>query len=296
MRLAGMLSKAPVALKGRLLEALARRVGLDPNAYVVSNLGISNGLRFKVPAKRQDLAFGRPDDSLSERATLALAKLLAPSCDHFVDVGANFGLFSASVRMATGGRVPMTAVEADPTLAALLDDNLRTNFGEGACEVVRAAASAAAGRTAFNRNLDDDLSGSLTDHFSAKHRLESVEVDGVTIADLLRRKQTTRALVKVDVEGAGTLAWTGASPEWRRIRFLLMEIIGPETEARLPDVICRDTGWAAYYIRDFRLIESRMQSWTYVDPFWNWLFTSVPAHELRRLLGDRFEVVAGTGG
>ena len=84
----------------------------------------------------------------------------------------------------------------------------------------------------------------------------------------------TRACVKIDVEGAGVEVWQGTKNQKDRIAWLIIEIIGPETEASLPAAIIAETGWNAFYIRDYELVRSKAGEFKYADPFYNWLFTA----------------------
>ena len=97
------------------------------------------------------------------------------------------------------------------------------------------------------------------------------------VADLLSHIPVpfARAVERADlngriwtVEGAGVAAWAGLRPAQDRIRWLIMEIIGPEAQANLPG----RTGWNAYYIRDYELVPSRTGEFEHRAPFYNWLF------------------------
>ncbi|MCX7140582.1 MAG: FkbM family methyltransferase [Proteobacteria bacterium] len=289
--LSGIWSKAPVGLKGALWTRIGRRlVGSNPE-YVTSNLGISNALEFRVPTSRPDLAFGGPADNLSERSTIALATTLAKSSRSFVDVGANYGIFSAAVSTASNNKLPIIAVEADPNLSRLLADNIsRSRLAN--CSVISGAITKESGNLVFYSNIDDDSSGSITHHFSQTHRVLPVEVKGIPLAEILVEHNIQEALIKIDVEGAGCQVWEGLGCEWKRARWIIYEIIGPEAEARLPETISNETGWDSYYIRDFQLIRTDFADYKYVPPFWNWLFTAVPVDELRLLLANKFEILS----
>jgi hypothetical protein len=100
-------------------------------------------------------------------------------------------------------------------------------------------------------------------------------------------------MVKVDVEGTGAQVWTGLAEYFREISYLVIEMLAPEIEQQLPARIIRQTGWHAYYIRDFELIESRNGEFSYVEPYWNWLFCGLDPSALRhRLSGTGFCIVS----
>ena len=281
----------PAALKGAFAERVFRRLARGSSAVELdSNLGLDERLKWRVPAANALLAFGLPAEDLSERATLDLSRSLAPHADGFLDVGANYGIFAAAVRLEMQGReFPVVCVEADPELAARLARNCESNALD--VEVLACAASNGRGRAKFLRNLSDDSSGSLTTHFAGQHVTREIEVDTVPLSDVLDRIGLERALVKIDVEGAGVLAWEGLSVAIPRIRFVVMEVIGPEATARLPERIVAETGWHSYYIEDYVLRELRWSEFRYRHPFWNWLFCKDGPATLRQILPARFRII-----
>jgi FkbM family methyltransferase len=287
--LAQLFARLPVALKGRVTQRLASVLcGKARDRTVKSNLGIASHLRFRVPLARGDLAFSRPELNLAERATLELAAQLARHCGWFLDVGANYGLFSAQLACQAG--IPTIAIEADPQLCALLADNVAENFSN--VSVVHAAASAHDAQSlVFHQNLDDDLSGSLSLAFADIHRTRKVEVPGLALSTLIAERGLDKVLVKVDVEGAGAEVWRGLAAAADKVEFLIMEIIQPESAARLPQQICDETGFRSYYIRDYDLICTDFASYDYVEPFWNWVFTRDDPAALVERLDRRFRVI-----
>jgi hypothetical protein len=71
-----------------------------------------------------------------------------------------------------------------------------------------------------------------------------------------------------------------------------MEMLDPEMKAGLPRRIMAETGWHAYYIRDFSLIRSLDGEFEYRPPFFNWLLCAAPPATLRDVLaGTPFRVV-----
>jgi len=101
-------------------------------------------------------------------------------------------------------------------------------------------------------------------------------------------------MVKIDVEGAGEKVWNGAVETLNATRYLVMEMLAPEIEAKLPARIIREGGLKAYYIRDFELIPSVDGEFDYVAPFWNWLFCRMsPSQLAARLSATGFRVVKG---
>ncbi|MHB2169132.1 FkbM family methyltransferase [Alsobacter sp. R-9] len=249
---------------------------------VETNLGYDLSIRALIPAEKTDLLFGRPENNLAERGTMALARVLAQGCSAFVDVGANEGLFTFAAAEVLGrGRSNLVhAFEPDPILFQRLSDNIRRNGLD--VQLIQAAASDKTERQVFYRNISDDSSGSLTTYFADKHETDQITVDALALSHYLDEKNITDACVKIDVEGAGVAAWCGLAPAAGRIGSVIIEIIGPETEAQLPYRIIQETGWNAFYIRDYELVPSRLGEFDYVAPFYNWLFTSLSLDVLRK--------------
>jgi FkbM family methyltransferase len=278
---------APPAIKtpgfARVATAIASRCLLD-TAVVETNMGLSDSFHLSVPPNKGALLFGRPNHGVAERATIALVRALAPWSDAFLDVGANEGLFTFSLAadLPPSQHSKIHCFEPDADLFARLRSNLAKNT-IGA-HVNNIAVSDIVGRQVFYRNLTDDSSGSLTTHFAEYHKTIATAVETTTLAHYLVEHSLNRACVKIDVEGAGVSVWSGTRTQRDRIAWLVMEIIGPETDAQLPGQIITETGWNGYYIRDYELVPSRAGEFEYVTPFYNWLFTSADLSALRAAL------------
>lgn len=274
-------------------SALARMLP-DDGALCRTNFGIAPYLACDLPIAKSNYVFGRPENNLSERATCELTKILVAECRTFVDVGANEGLFTFMVHATRPGDIDLHCFEPDKRLCARLERNLLANGIKSFSNNV--AVSSQSGLAAFFRNLDDDLSGSLTGHFAHKHRTEAIKVRTVSLGDYFRMHGINRALVKIDVEGAGVMVWDGARDAVAGIEYLVIEMLKPEITAGLPSNIMRDTGWHGYYIRDFDLVNSVEGEFAYVAPFWNWLFCNLsPAALSNKLNGTKFRVVMAEG-
>ena len=286
--------RAPSFLKSKsacgVLSAMAA-ARQQPQALVETNLGISAGLRVLVPAQKHELQFGHPDHNLAERATLRLAGELALRSGAFVDIGANEGIFTFYIACQTqGGSFPIHSFEPDRDLFERLSANVRRNHI--AAVVNPLAVSDRDGRQTFYRDASSDLSGSLSDYFAVNHETTPTEVEVTTLESYLGRHGLRETCVKVDVEGAGELVWAGARRAASRIKWLIMEILQPEVEARLPARIIAETGWSGYYIRDFELVQSREGEFEYRAPFYNWLFCPRdPASLARELAGTKFSIL-----
>jgi FkbM family methyltransferase len=280
-------------MKGRLFERVfsrALRAAGRPSHLMVTNLGVRSALRCEMPISKPSYLFGRPENATAERASLTLAKTLATDCDHFLDVGANEGIYTFLVGEAVGSGIGLHWFEPDHDLGERLHRNLARNGVSARGN--RAAAAAETGEAVFFRNHSDDASGSLTDFFSTKHMTSPEPVRTIALSEYLRANEVQSALVKIDVEGAGAQVWSGASSEVSRVKYFLMEMLEPEIRARLPATLIAEGGLNAYYIRDYDLVQSTSGEFDYVAPFWNWLFCRLSPPALRdRLAGTPFRVV-----
>ena len=286
---------APVRFKTawpyKAIAALASRV-TAPRTLIETNFGIATEIRALVPSDKHYLLYGRPDHIEHERGTLDLARIFARHSRAFVDVGANEGLFVFSVAseigLSQGARIH--AFEPDIDLYNRLKLNLSRNM-IGA-KLNQIAVCDRIGRQTFHRNLNNDLSGSLAKYFTESHETIAVEIDTTTLSNYLVANDLTDVCLKIDVEGAGSLAWAGTEGARDRISWLLIEIIGPEVAENLPRRILEETGWSAYYIRDYELVPSIAGEFDYRAPFYNWLFCPADRNQLTKLLtGSKFRVL-----
>jgi FkbM family methyltransferase len=275
----------------RCCASLVRRSLGATEDIVVTNFGLGAGLRCQIAMNKTAYAFGKLEHMLSERATFALVRELAADCEEFVDVGANEGAFTFLVHDAHP-KLRLHWFEPDRQLARRLATNLASN--DIVARGNEMAVAERRGTATFFKNLSDDASGSLSDLFTQKHVTRAETVETISLAEYFRDQGICDAMVKVDVEGAGTKVWNGAVETSKAIRYLVMEMLTPEIEAGLPARIIRETDLKAYYISDFELIPSVDGAFDYVAPFWNWLFCRLSPSELAaRLSMTGFRVSKG---
>jgi FkbM family methyltransferase len=269
-------SKWKTPLFERVCSKLVHHVAYPTENLIVSNFGLNANLRCFVSPYKSTYAFGKFDHTLSERATFALVRELVSDCDEFIDVGAHEGAFTFLVHN-DHPQVRLHWFEPDRQLAQRLGKNLAGN-SIVACGSEMAVAERR-GTATFYKNLTDDSSGSLGMFAQAQVTCPEM-VETIPLTEYFRARGIGNALVKVDVEGAGENVWNGAVETSKAIRYLVIEMIGPEIAADLPARIIRETDFKAYYIRDFELIPSVDGTFQYVDPFWNWLFCRLSPSEL----------------
>src|SRR5262245_27241056 len=278
---------APASVKIPVFEWICSRITRNIRVdFLETNMGISSGLRCQVPTTKHEYLFGRPENYIGERSTCELVKRLSADCSHFIDVRANEGLFTFIVYASRGKNITLHFFEPDPTLFDRLSNNLKANNIDAVGNAVAVAQQT--GEGIFYRNLDDDSTGSLVEYFVQSHRTKPECVRTISLNDYFTTHQIAKAIVKVDVEGAGSDVWQGSKEAANNIEYLIIEILEPEVTSRLPARIMSETGWNGYYIENFNLRHSVEGKFSYVHPFWNWLFCNrSPSGLAKRLAGTK---------
>jgi FkbM family methyltransferase len=115
--------------------------------------------------------------------------------DHFVDVGANVGVFSCLVGTRLPG-VRITAVEPFPPIREFLEYNLALNGLD--VRVVDSAVGAQAGKATFEI-LERDVLNRLAPKDAEIPTSRGIQVTVQTLDDIVG--PTSPALIKIDVEG-----------------------------------------------------------------------------------------------
>lgn len=257
-----------------------------------TNLGIQFGYHIRLPSTTSPvLLFGTPDNYQGERGSLYLAIALASDCSAFLDVGAHHGYFIFFLIGSVGNAFPIYFFEPNERLFREISRNVDSN----ALKSVRGfqmAMGATCGATKFHLNLSNDCSSSLKTYFQSTNRTKEVEVAITTFSEFVCRHQLNNVLIKVDIEGAEKEFLRGVASDSNRIRYLIIEILGPAVQSGFILAAMRKLDMEAYYINDFSLEHSIDGSFTYVPPQYNWLFCHLTPEELsKRLEGTRFKVL-----
>ncbi|MGP0030231.1 MAG: FkbM family methyltransferase [Acidimicrobiales bacterium] len=115
--------------------------------------------------------------------------------DHFVDVGANVGVFSALIGTRLPG-VRITAVEPFPPIRAFLERNLALNDLD--VQLVDSAVGAESGSATFEV-LERDVLNRLAPASAVVPRAQGITVAVQTLDEIVGG--SSPALIKIDVEG-----------------------------------------------------------------------------------------------
>ena len=265
----------------RGLSALARRSGDASEAE--TNLGIDASLRCRLPLDKGSWIFGLPEDYVGERGALAILAALGNQSDAILDVGAHVGYFSYYLAKHVPTTVPIHYFEPDPSLFAIIENNVRSN---GLSNVIghMEAMGARTERSIFFQNLSNNLSGSLEREVVATVESREIAVQVRSFDDFSREIGKKNLCVKVDIEGAEQQFVDGAKAEWSRIADLVIEVLGPAHERGFVKRLIDETGMHAYHINDYSLERSIDGNFTPNPREYNWLFTRKSQSELRDAL------------
>jgi FkbM family methyltransferase len=278
------------SLSTRFFSAVAARAALPAN--LDTNLGIDKRLRVKISSSKAALLFGAPHLFVGERSTLDLAGALLEHSSCFMDVGSNIGFYVFYLRFRHQSDKPIYYFEPDPALFSHLNSNIMRNGLENV-EGFQVAVADSVGKATFFQNRTDDSSGSLIEEDWSKHDLEPIEVDKTTFAAFVTEHELENVCAKVDVEGAEESFLEGAKSDLDRLKFLIIEILGPAIARGFPARMISEGKFHAYYINDYCLEHSPSGSFTYVAPFYNWLFCrETPARLRDKLVGTKFKIDA----
>jgi FkbM family methyltransferase len=174
---------------------------------------------------------------------------LFPHCDHFVDVGANSGVYTLA-GLATNSKLVVTACEPTPRFLNAFDENIDTNrWGER----VRRCSAAVADIEGYAEFLlpkgDSPYSARLA---SAEYRIPASSdqiarmVPVVTLDHLIA--DTAVDLIKIDVEGAEHLVLMGASKVLATSIPSIMFECHPEANINAVEGILRNVGYEFFQL------------------------------------------------
>ena len=170
----------------------------------------------------------------------------ASDAPRILDCGANVGLASLFFSAASP-RSRITAYEADPALAALLQENLRAN-GAQAVEVVHAAVWTTSGELTFQcEGSDSGMIASLAGAVDGR----ATVVRSLRLRDVIEQEPID--LLKLDIEGAEDAVLADCEPVLHRVRALILDLHEFDAGARqAPRVLDRLTrAGFRYSVDDF---------------------------------------------
>ncbi len=146
---------------------------------------------------------------LYELDTARVIKRLLRPGDHFVDGGANIGYFTLRAAQLVGASGRVDAFEPQPDNRARLEENLRRNGFGSSVHVHAAALSDAAGTATIHRFAGDGANHGTASLFAREGAVATSAFSVPTVRLDETLAGAFPALVKLDVEGAESLAISG---------------------------------------------------------------------------------------
>jgi FkbM family methyltransferase len=183
--------------------------------------------------------------------TLAIARLLQPDwcC---VDIGANVGYFTMIMADAVGPQGKILAVEPHPAACELLELSLEVNGFSRFCGVARVAVTDEdGGRTRLSVVPGRGLLATVLPDLADPNG-KTLEVATATV-DTLTRDWPRVDFVKVDVEGAEDLVWSGMARTLDRNPHITVVLEFTPSRYRNPARFIssiRSSGFALRYVRE----------------------------------------------
>jgi FkbM family methyltransferase len=177
--------------------------------------------RYKMVLDAHDIGFARHlmfDGYWESWATRFLAGRLKPGMS-VVDIGANYGYYTLLFGGSVGSEGKVIAVEPNPNVAAVLQENVDLNGFAGFTEVHRLALSDRDGQGRFFVPVGEPKNGLLADYEIGREG-EVLTVPMTTLDALLDGRRID--IVKIDAEGGEPAILTGMADAIARSRPLLV--------------------------------------------------------------------------
>jgi FkbM family methyltransferase len=180
-----------------------------------------------------------------------------------MDVGGNIGYYSLAACAQTGDQATIYAFEPEPTVGAMLRDNLALNEFRSVTTVDRALADK---RGVLRLNVDESNTGKHSLVQSEGTNVKQIDIETLTMDEFVTERGIPRVdLIKIDVEGAEGLVLAGAQETIRRFGPVIFMEYTPDWLARAgTDTRALFAGFAAQgYVID--LIDTRERACKRVD-------------------------------
>jgi len=152
-----------------------------------------------------------------------LSKILSPGMI-FLDIGANFGLYSLVASQLVGNDGRVLAVEPNPVAAVYLKRNIQLNLARNVLVFEKALSDVAERKALWIHELDPFGSSSLS---RSRMSSSAVEVETTTL-DALCCDLPRLDLIKIDVEGWETKVLRGGVQTLRRWSPMLIFEVSPK--------------------------------------------------------------------
>ncbi len=193
------------------------------------------GWFFIDPVSNFGLALRR--DGEYEPSMIAALEASLPAGGCFVDLGANEGYFSVIGSALVGPQGRVLAIEPQPRIRPILEENIARNGGANVTIESR-AISDSVGSASFHVSPDTN-SGSSGLFRTSRYPVPTIQVETARLADVLGSHRIAAVdLLKIDIEGYEHEAVIGSPELFRdgRVRTIAVEIHPRALEMRRKDV------------------------------------------------------------
>ncbi len=123
--------------------------------------------------------------------------------DIAIDLGSYSGLTSIAFSKAVGASGKVIALEPDPLNYACVEHNIATHVARNGIDNIVLLPAAASPTSGTLRLSSEGAMGSALTSIVGSYRGETIEVESVSLADLVKRQKLPRVdFIKMDIEGA----------------------------------------------------------------------------------------------
>jgi FkbM family methyltransferase len=159
---------------------------------------------------------------------LFFKKMCRPGMN-ILDIGAHVGLYSVYMQKLSGGKV--YGFEPTPSTVSVLKKTIALNKAESNIEVIQAAVSDTTGKASFKIDRQPaSVSNSLVE-YNRTEKLETCEVDVLSIDDFVAQRKIKIDFIKIDAEGAELSVLKGAQNTLLHQRPVMILALHPEAIA-----------------------------------------------------------------
>jgi FkbM family methyltransferase len=185
-----------------------------------------------------------------ERDLIAFFNVILHPGQHFVDIGANIGLYTVLTAKLVGDSGIVLAAEPAPNVFRLLTCNIKRNELKNII-LFNGVVTSQSGSNSLNFVEDSPEYSSLGAivHPHAPNNIKQVTVPGETLDNLVRINGLKPSLVKIDVEGAEGLVLSGADAVLKTWRPIIL--------SELDDRLLKELNW------DSQKVISLLESYQY---------------------------------
>ncbi len=174
---------------------------------------VTDGFKMKLdPAEKipSHIAF----EGMYEPGLRSLIKKTLNPGDHFLDIGSNIGYFSCLARSIVGPTGKVSVLEANPSMATQVMENLELNGWTDSVDIHEIAAWNKEDTLTFNlAPIGKSGMGSVRDLSEIN---KSIEVEALPLDKIFSNENKKISAIKIDVEGAETQVIDGAKKVLQR--------------------------------------------------------------------------------